>query len=209
MRICPVGLIHPNNPAAAIQEAAEACRPSHFTDVAVSAAAAVAGAVAAALRPGIGLEEIIEVGRRSAEEGRALGSPWFGASIPRRIDLALDLVRPADPEKPGELLSCIRDLYDLVGSTLAAADSVPCAFAILRLAQGDPFLCASYAAALSGDADTIGAMACAIAGAWKGAAAFPDELIATLRRTNPELDFEGLAHGLTELAEREDGGVRE
>ena len=44
MRICPVGLIHPGDPSAAARDAAAACRPSHFTDVAVSAAAAVAGA---------------------------------------------------------------------------------------------------------------------------------------------------------------------
>jgi ADP-ribosylglycohydrolase len=205
MRICPVGLIHPGDPAAAVRDAATACRPSHFTDVAVSAAAAVAGAIAAALKPGITLEEILEAGRRAAAEGRALGSPWFGASIPRKIDLALDLVRGADPADTDDLISRIRDLYDLVGSTLAAADAVPSAFGILALAEGDPLLCARYAAALSGDADTVAAMACAIAGAWKGAGAFPQQIIAELRRANPELDFEGIARSLTELAERHPG----
>jgi ADP-ribosylglycohydrolase len=201
MRICPVGLIHPGDPAGAVQDAAVACRPSHFTDVAVSAAAAIAGAVAAALQPGISLEEIIAAGRRAAVDGRAAGSPWFGASIPRRIDLALNLVQGADPADQDELFRRIRDLYDLVGSTLAAAESVPSAFGILCLAQGDPLLCARYGAALSGDADTVAAMACAIAGAWKGASAFPDEMIAELRRANPGLDFEGVARALTELAE--------
>jgi len=202
MRICPVGLINPGNPAGAVRDAAIACRPSHFTDVAVSAAAAVAGAVAAALQPGISLEEIIAAGRQAAVDGRAAGTPWFGASIPRRIDLALNLVRGADPADQDGLFSRIQDLYDLVGSTLAAAESVPSAFGVLCLAQGDPLLCARYGAALSGDADTVAAMACAMAGAWKGAGVFPDELIAELRRANPELDFEGVARGLTELAER-------
>jgi ADP-ribosylglycohydrolase len=202
MRICAVGLIHPGNPDAAVRDAAAACRPSHFTDVAVSAAAAVAGATAAALTPEITLERILAAGRRASVEGRVLGSPWFGASVARKIDLALDLVRDADPADPDKLFSRIRDLYDLVGSTLAAADAVPSAFGILALAQGDPLLCARYAAALSGDADTVGAMACAVAGAWKGAGAFPEAMIAELRRANPELDFEGIARGLNELAER-------
>jgi len=202
MRICPVGLIHPGNPAAAVRDAAAACRPSHFTDVAVSAAAAVAGAIAAALKPGINLERILAEGRQAAVEGRSLGRPWFGASIPRKIDLALDLVRDADPADPDETFSRIRDLYDLVGSTLAAADAVPCAFGILAMAQGEPLLCARYAAALSGDADTVAAMACAVAGAWKGTGAFPQRMIAELRRANSELDFEGVACGLTGLAER-------
>lgn len=206
MRICPVGLIHPGNPAAAIRDAATACRPSHFTDVAVSAAAAVAGAIAAALKPGISLEEILVAGRRAAVEGRALGSPWFGASVPRKIDLALDLVRDADPADQDDLISRIRDLYDLVGSTLAAADAVPSAFGVLAMAHGDPLVCARYAAALSGDADTVAAMACAVAGAWRGAGAFPEKTIAELRRANPELNFEEVAQGLTELAERHPGG---
>ena len=202
MRICPVGLIHPGDPGAAMRDAAIACRPSHFTDVAVSAAAAVAGAIAEALKPGATLEQILEAGRLAAAEGRSLGSPWFGASVPRKIDLALDLVRDADPADSDVLFGRIRDLYDLVGSTLAAADAVPCAFGVLALAQGDPLLCARYAAALSGDADTVAAMACAVAGAWRGAEAFPAQMIAELRSGNPGLDFEGVARGLTELAER-------
>jgi ADP-ribosylglycohydrolase len=201
MRISPVGLIHPGNPAAAVLDAAKACRPSHFTDVAVSAAAAVAGAIAEALRPGITLERILAAGRQAAVEGRSLGSPWFGASIPRKIDLALELVQGVDPSDEDGLFKRIRDLYDLVGSTLAAADAVPCAFGILALAQGDPILCARYAAALSGDADTVAAMACAIAGAWRGVGAFPQQMVDELRRANPELDFEEVARGLTELAE--------
>jgi ADP-ribosylglycohydrolase len=201
MRICPVGLIHPADPGAVVRDAANACRPSHFTDVAVSAAAAVAGAVAAALKPGVSLQQIIAEGRRAAAEGRSLGHPWFGASIPRKIDLALDLVRGANPADSDGLFDRIRDLYDLVGSTLAAADAVPSAFGVLALAGGDPFLCARYAAALSGDADTVAAMACAVAGAWMGAEAFPKRMIAELRSANPELDFDGVARGLTELAE--------
>jgi ADP-ribosylglycohydrolase len=207
MRICPVGLINPGNPTKAIEDAADACRPSHFSDVAVSAAAAVAGAVAAALQPGISLEAVVAAGRQAAADGRAFGSPWFGASIPRRIDLALSLVRGATLADADDLFRRIMDLYDLVGSTLAASEAVPSAFGILSLAEGDPVNCARYAAALSGDADTVGAMACAIAGAWKGAVAFPPETIAKLRLVNPELDFEGVARGLTELAERRRAAV--
>ena len=202
MRISPVGLIHPADPATAVRDAATACRPSHFTDVAVSAAAAVAGAIAEALKPEITLERRLAAGRRAAVEGRCLGSSWFGASVPRKIDLALDLVRDADQADEDDLIRRIRDLYDLVGATLAAADAVPCAFGILALARGDPLLCARYAAALSGDADTVAAMACAVAGAWRGAGAFPPQMVAELRGANPELDFEGVARDLSRLAER-------
>jgi len=76
------------------------------------------------------------------------------------------------------------------------------AFGILVLAEGDPLLCARYDATLSGDADTVSAMACAIAGTWRGAGAFPEQLIAELRCANPELDFEEVARGLTGMAEQ-------
>ena len=79
-------------------------------------------------------------------------------------------------------------------------ESVPSAFGVFVLAEGDPKQAAIYAAALSGDADTIGAMACAIAGAWKGIEAFDQEIIQVLNQSNQELDFNHVAHGLTELA---------
>ena len=201
MRICPVGLIHPGDPQAAMRDAAVACTPSHFTDVAVSASAAVAAAVAAALQPGVELAEILAAGRKAATEAQGLGSPWFGASVARRIDLALQLVGEVDRSDAQAVYEAIVDLYDLVGSTLAAAEAVPSAFGIVALAEGEPLLCARYAAALSGDADTVSAMACAVAGAWKGAGAFPAQAIAELRRANPGLDFETVARRLTELAE--------
>ena len=73
---------------------------------------------------------------------------------------------------------------------------------MLAMAGGDPLQTAIYAAALSGDADTVGAMACAIAGAWRGADTFSIDVCKTLREANPELDFEATARRLTELAER-------
>ena len=207
MRICPVGMIHPGDPVAAMRDAAVACTPSHFTDVAVSAAAAVAAAVAAALQPVAALPEILAAGRRAALEALSLGSPWFGASVPRRIDLALKLVGDVDRADPQSVYEAILDLYDLIGATLAAAEAIPSAFGILSLAEGEPLLCARYAAALSGDADTVSAMACAVAGAWKGAGAFPAEAIDELRRANPRLDFEDVARRLTGLAERGRGEI--
>jgi len=197
MRICPVGLIHPGDPEGAVLDTVSACMPSHFTDVAISGAAAIAGAIATALIPGTTLEDIIESGRICAVEGVKHGSPWLGASIPRRIDAASQIASKSSP-----VLERIIDLYDLIGSTLATSEAVPCAFGILLLAKGDVMLCAKYSAALSGDADTVGAMACAMAGAWKGAMVFPGAIIEKITSANPELDFQGVAAGLIEIAAR-------
>lgn len=194
MRVAPVGLIHPGDVAAAVRDAAISCIATHNSDVAASGAAAVAGAIAQAMAPGATLEAIIQAGMTAADQGRTLAPVWMGASIARRIALAVEIARSAQPERVR-----LQELYDLIGATLSISESVPAAFGVLAMAQGEPQQAAIYAAGLSGDADTIGAMACAIAGAWYGVDAFAPEVIETLRRANPELDFDGVAAGLSAL----------
>jgi ADP-ribosylglycohydrolase len=197
MRVSVVGLIHPGDVASAAHDAALQATPTHNTDVAMSGAAAVAGAVAMALAPGAQLDTILNAGIEAAEIGRRLGPTYMGASIPRRIRLALEIAGRRDDPR-----ARLQDIYDLVGSTLAISESVPAAFGVLAMAGGDPLQTAIYAAGLAGDADTVGAMACAIAGAWRGADAFSADVCTTLREANPELDFEMTARRLVELAER-------
>ncbi len=197
MRVSVVGLIHPGDLAGAVRDAALQATPTHNTDVAMSGAAAVAGAVATAMRPGVALDEVLRAGVEAAELGRRLGPIYMGASVARRIELAIEIAH-----RPDEPRVRIQELYDIVGSTLAISESVPAAFGVLAMAGGDPLQTAIYAAALAGDADTVGAMACAIAGAWRGIDAFPADVLATLRSANSELDFEATARRLTDLAER-------
>ena len=196
MRIAPVGLLHPGDVAGAIQDAYQACIPTHHTDVAISGAAAVAGAIAAGMVPGATLDDMIQAGIDAADRGRQLGYRWMGPSVSRRIQMAVAIA-----QGPGTVRKRIRELYDVVGATLAIPESVPAAFGILVLAQGDPCQAAVYAAALSGDADTIAAMACAMAGAWRGASAIPEQIQEQLRAANPELDFEGVGKGLHQMVE--------
>ena len=196
MRIAPVGLIHPGDIPGVVQDTYLACVPTHHTDIAISGACAVSGAIARALSPRATMEEIIQSAQTAADLGRQMGYRWMGASVSLRIELAVEIA--SSPRHPMERL---KDLYDRVGTSLFIPESVPAAFGVLVMAQGDPRQSAIYAAALSGDADTIAAMACAIAGAWKGAGAFDPEHIQRLRQANPELDFEGTAHGLWRLAQ--------
>jgi ADP-ribosylglycohydrolase len=198
MRIAPVGLIHPGNPEAAVEDAIIACMPTHYTDVAVSGACAVAAAIAQALVPDTTLEEILQVAIWAADVGLQRGAPWFGASVARKIDFAVSVATDVNVSE----IDRIQNLYDLVGSTLAMADAVPCAFGILAMAEGDPVKTAIYAAALSGDADTVGAMACAISGAWHAVDVIPLEYIEILRQANPQYDFEETAEGLFAIALR-------
>jgi ADP-ribosylglycohydrolase len=195
MRISPIGLIHPGNPEAAIQDAVIACTPTHFTDVAISGACAVAAAVAQAMTPNTTLEEIINVAVWGADVGLHYGVRWMGASVGRKIQFAVQLATDGNLSERDRL----QNLYDLIGSTLAVPDSVPAAFGILAMADGDPVDAAMYAAALSGDADTVAAIACAIAGAWHSVESIPLEYIETLRSVNTRYNFEEVAEGLYEV----------
>jgi ADP-ribosylglycohydrolase len=196
MRISPIGLIHPGNPEAAIEDAVIACTPTHFTDVAVSAASAVAGAISQAMVPNTTLEDIINTAVWGAELGVQRGEPWMGGSVARKIDFAVQLAtepRLTDRDR-------IQNLYDFIGSTLAAADAVPCAFGILAMSDGDVIQTATYAAALSGDADTVGAIACAIAGAWQSIDLIPLEAVEVINQANSEYNFEEIAEALYDIA---------
>lgn len=194
MRISPIGLLHPGDLPGAVEDTRIACTPTHNTDVAISGAAAVAGAIAIALTTNATLDGIIQAGVQAARIGRNYGYRWLGASVARRIDMAVEIARMNAPPRDR-----IAEIHEVIGTSLAIPESVPAAFGVLVMAEGDPQQAAIYAAALSGDADTIGAMACAIAGAWRGIGAFDDRHLETLRDANPELDFDSVAQGLLKL----------
>lgn len=197
-RIMPVGLIHPGDINAAIEDAILACTPTHYTSTAIAGACAVAAAIAQTLSPDDPtLDQIVGAAIHGADMGRRYGIPWMGASIARKITWAYNLATGTATE--GEV---IRDLFDMIGSSHAPADAVPSAFGILVLADGVPERVGMYAAALSGDGDTIGAIAGAIAGTWMGVSAIPDEFIEVLQQANPTCNFETLAKNLYEFAYR-------
>ena len=186
MRIAPIGLLHPGDVAAAVRDAVTVCMPTHFTQPAVSGAAAAAAAVSMAMLDGV----------RGAELGRQQGRKWFGASVSFKIRQALAIARSGQ-----SMQTRLRRLYDEVGATLNVPETVGSAFGVLAMAKGDPKQTAILAANLSGDADTIAAIACAIAGTYAGFEAFLAEDIAVLEN-DPVFrayDARGIAQGLAAL----------
>lgn len=196
MRVSVVGLIYPGDVGGAARAAALSSLPTHNSSVACAAAAAIAGAVACALRPDADLRDVIQASIEAARIGEAYGAPSLGASVARRIEFAVSLAR----DEMGNDDDRLQAIFDLIGTSLAASEAVPAAMGVVALADGDPYRAALLAAALSGDADTIGAMACAVCGAWRGVDAIPPEMRATLRAANPDYDFDAIAEGLYALA---------
>lgn len=197
MRISPVGLLHPGDPMGAIEDAATVCIPTHNTNVAVSGACAVAAAVAVAMIDGVTLDAVISAGMLGAELGRMKGRRWLGPSVTRRIQMAVDIARG-----PGDELARLRRISEVIGASLSVPETVGAAFGVLVMANGDPRQTAIYAANLAGDADTVGAIAVAMAGAYKGIDAIDPALRAVLDADEvfAGYDVPALAEGLHTLA---------
>ena len=97
--------------------------------------------------------------------------------------------------------SASEQLYQVVGAGTSTIESVPCAIALVELAQTDPNRCAVLCANLGGDTDTIGAMATAICGALHGVNAIDPALKAELDAVN-QLDFNRYATALAKYRQQ-------
>jgi len=172
MRIAPVGIMVP--PAAnLIERVAETCRATHNTSIAISAAAAVATVISHGIDGAdwdVALGYAVDAARQSESQGH-----WVaGGSLAARIAWALDLVDGCSLEEG------INRVFDRVGTSVASQESVPAAFAVLKLAKGDAWQAAVIAANLGGDTDTIGAIAGSMAGACAGYESLPKDRIKQL-----------------------------
>jgi ADP-ribosylglycohydrolase len=192
MRITPVGLIISTGDLDGLVDlVVDASRVTHHTGVAIAGAAAVAAAVSGGIS-GASVAEATTLGIKAAELGQRRGEWVAGAAVARRIAWAIGLV---DVNAHGR---SVRDVVELVGTSLATQESVPAAFAVLALHPDDPWQACLTAASLGGDSDTIAAMVGAIAGACHGMDAWPLDAVETVRKTN-QLDLEIVAEKLLAL----------
>ncbi len=192
MKIAPVGIVHPGDYDAVISDVAEICIPTHNTNIAIAGASAIACAVAAGMA-GKDINALIDAAMYGAEQGMKLGRQWYGASIIKRTELALKIVRSGKTE-----IEIWQDLYDYVGAGVAMSESVPTALALVVYYNGNPLKTAYASANMGGDCDTIGAIAGGMSGAFSGSDVFPNEIKERLSKVN-NIDFENYAERLTEL----------
>src|SRR5829696_6697941 len=135
---------------------------------------------------------VVEASQVTHHNGIAIAGAAAVAAAARRIAWAVGLVDATDHDRS------IRDVVELIGTSLATQESVPAAFAVLALHLRDPWQACLTAASLGGDSDTIAAMTGAIAGACHGMDAWPLHAVQTVRETN-ELDLEIIAEKLLAL----------
>lgn len=187
MRIAPVGIATPPGDVAALaRRVAEACRVTHATREAIAAAAAVAMVISLGVAGG-DFAGSVAAALLAADAGGALGHPVGEADMAGRIRGALAAAEHGEAA-----------LLALAGNSVASREAVPAAFGIVALAAGDPWQAGLIAANFGDDTDTIGSIACAMAGACAGIGAFPAGKLAQVIAAN-RLDLAPLASGLLGL----------
>ncbi|MFQ3645712.1 MAG: ADP-ribosylglycohydrolase family protein [Anaerolineae bacterium] len=197
MRVAPLGFLYAPDLDATVSTAVESAYPTHATSTACAAASAVACAVAACVHPNATLDTITDAACYGADAGAKLGYESINPSISRRIRFAIALV--ADDRSDSDKL---RDLYDFIGMGMAAYETVPVAFAVMHMAQGDPMRAIILSANLGGDTDTTAAICGAVCGALRGSSALDADMVRTLESVNG-YDFFELAqayyHAILEM----------
>lgn len=196
MRIVPVGVLCPYHDLTSLVDAVEAaCKPSHFTDIAIAGASMVAAAVSRAV-DGASLDQSLAFALDAADAGMTRGNATPGASLRRRTEWGLERVARNGSER-----AVLDDLYDFLGAGVATTEAVPTALSLVALADGEPVRAGLLAANLGGDTDTIGAMAVGVCGALAGATAIPADHRNMLEQVN-NLDLEPLASALVRYREQ-------
>ena len=192
MKIGPVGLVNAGNPDKAIKDAITICAPTHGNNVALSGGCAVAASVAVAMQDGATIYDLVEAGLKGAAAGDKAGREHFkticGPSIVKRINLAVEIaLRCGDVEKT------MFELADIIGSGLAAAEAVPCAYGLMVAAKGDALESIIGGVNIGNDTDTIATIVGSMTGALNGY--FDRKYIDLINKAN-NFDLEGVAKEL-------------
>ena len=149
MRVAPVGAHFADDEERLVAEGARSARVTHTHALGIAGAVAQAAAVGAAVRGDDPLETAI----------RVTTEPTFRAALDRA---AAAVLADVGPEAVAQAL----------GAGVGALESVPAALCAATRAESFEEAC-TYSVQMGGDADTIAAMAGAVAGARFGASSIP------------------------------------
>ena len=173
MKISPAGLVSGGDVDRAIQNAIAICMPTHANSTSLAGACAVAAAIAKSLQDNVTLKDIYEAGIYGAGAGEAkgiaMGKRLANPSVPKRIILALEIAE----KYKGNTERCMKELTDLIGSGLSAAEAVPCAFGLIKVTDGDAMESIIGGVNIGNDTDTIATITGSIIGTYRGSDVFP------------------------------------
>ncbi len=190
MRITPIGIATPLGEDF-LDAVVAASRVTHNTGLGIAAAAAVAAAVSSGVS-GAGLASSLDEAERAAAAGARRGHWVAGGDIAARIRWARGWVRGMDRATLADALT------DVIGTSVAAQESVVAAIALAQALGEDPAAALTLAAEIGGDTDTVAAVCGAILGAHHGMSGLPAHLADRVREVN-RLDPAALVDGLLQL----------
>lgn len=189
MKIAPIGMLADYRDLPdLVEKVQQICIPTHNTSVAIAGASSVAAAISYVASGKKDLNEMLDISKQSIQLGMKKGYEVATASLIRRIEAVIELVEKKEQQV------VLKELYELWGTGVETIETIPCVFAIVKLAEGSPSKAAQLAASLGGDTDTIGAIAAGICGGINPE--FPPEIIETLETVN-ELNFGEMAKAMT------------
>ncbi|MGC5615089.1 ADP-ribosylglycohydrolase family protein [Georgenia sp. Z1491] len=192
MRVTPVAVAVPSaDPDALLRAVHDLSFVTHNTGLGLSGAAAVAGAVSAAV-DGAAPDDALIYGLDLARRAEAMGHWVAGASIPDRAGWALRATHAMSTADLADFL------VGVVGTSVQSQESVVSALVIANRFRDDPYGGLCLAATIGGDTDTVAAMAGAILGATHGPAGFPADDVATVSSVS-DLDLAGVTDELLAL----------
>lgn len=198
MRVTPIGIAASTSDRQLFADAVwSSCQVTHATRQGFQSAALVAAAVSLGIDAGAAdvtalLRKAVDFVRSLPERGAWSPEPDVVAATRRALKLA---AQPAS--------SSLEWLAEQIGTSVASAQAIPMAFALLAR---DPSPRALLEAAnLGGDTDTIGAIAGAILGASLGVEVFDGYGLAQVEQVS-QLDLPSVATDLLALRDREGGG---
>jgi len=159
MKVSPLGIIYDYHDVKGFVDKVERlCLPTHHTNIAIAGASWAAACVSYAIRGGSDYPQMFAMAQTILEEGMHRGTQLPCASLLERMSCIKEL---KNIQSDAEFYQRLENFY---GSGMEVIETIPAAYAILLRSNGRPKQTAMLCANMSGDSDTIGAIATAIAG---------------------------------------------
>ncbi|MEG0852359.1 MAG: ADP-ribosylglycohydrolase family protein [Angelakisella sp.] len=197
MKISPVGFVTPGDLDKTIDNVFTICKDTHFNNLCLSGASAVACAVSRAMEQDADLYSVVQAGlygaRTGMDRGNREATRLAGPSVEKRMQLAIEIGLKYSHDWETAML----ELGDVVGSSIHISESVPAVFGCLVATAGNPMESIYMGVNIGNDTDTVATMAGAIAGTLKGHGAFRADHLEIINKAN-NFNLEQLAKDLAD-----------
>lgn len=201
MKVGCVGLFDACDVDKAIDDAIVMCMVTHDNTIALAGASGIAAATAKAMEERVSYIEVLQAGIYGIHEGfkrsEKVARPVAGADIERRTQLAIEI----GLKYQDDFDKAMREIADIIGGGLPAAEAVPAAFGYIAATKGDCMDTIIMAVNAGDDTDTVACMAGYIVGALNSASRIPQRFLEKIEKVNG-FDLQGMASGINALLER-------